>query len=110
MSPEFLTKLQTIIETGILAFLGVALPIVSGFAVAYLRRLAQEKHTDQAVAAAEQKANVEAATTGVAPTGAQKYQAVVQTLLDAGVRPDPTLIEAAVLAIKQGAPCPPEVK
>ena len=104
MSPDFLKQMQMIVETVLLDATKALLPVLLLLAIAYVRKLAQKLHTDAAVAATEQNSVVEARATGVTVTGPEKYMTVVETLLEAGVRPDPTLIEAAVHGLKNPAP------
>jgi len=104
MTPDFLKQLQGIVETVLLDATKLLLPILVALAIAYIRKLAQKLHTDAAVAATEQNSAVEARFTGVPVTGPQKYAQVEVTLAAAGVKPDPTLIEAAVHGLKNPAP------
>jgi hypothetical protein len=104
MTPDFLKQLQGIIETALQGIVAVVVPILAAFVVTYIRKLAQKLHTDAAVAAVEQNSAVTARFTGVPVTGPQKYAQVEVTLAAAGVKPDPTLIEAAVHGLKNPAP------
>jgi hypothetical protein len=105
MSPDFLKQLQGIIETALLGLVTVAVPLLAAIVIAYIRKLAQKLHTDAAVAAVEQMAAAGAKETGNPPmAGDDKFAMVGNMLKAAGVKADPTLIEAAVHGLKNPAP------